>query len=417
MKLTLRNFQSHKESVFDLVPGGVNAIIGLSRAGKSAVLRALDLLFNNKFPKVRGGKEDGDIFSSWWGGDTFVGIEFDDGVSVARIKGKNVNKYTLQIPGQPLQEFTGFNQSVPDAITVALMIHDVNMRFQHQGAFLLSKTPGEISRYLNQVAQIDVIDTTVAANERTLRKERGEAEKEKETAGRLTEELLAYAWLPEAEGALTILEGEEAKVAQETTRYNALFDLSEEIRRLEAEISPCRVLSMARPGVNAARVAWEGGEALKVRRGDLTLLRNEIRFNEGLREKAQKIILHKPVIEALLAADAEATKIADRADTLETLRDEIRAGEKQRAEYAVLLALRPAVQAALGVFSRHGDLFAKRNFLGGLAYQIRQLEKEGKTAQDKHLKLKAAFDKAMPQRCPLCGKPKTECDDREEAVA
>ena len=85
-QVTIKNFQSHKKTVLNL-HNGVNAIIGKSDCGKSAILRALGWCIRNR-SEDRG-------FRSSWGGKTDVELTFTDGKEISRVQEKDNFYYLL----------------------------------------------------------------------------------------------------------------------------------------------------------------------------------------------------------------------------------------------------------------------------------------------------------------------------------
>ena len=154
--LQLNNFQSHKKTVLELHPN-VNVIVGSSDGGKTAIIRALRWLAKNR--------PVGDAFRSHWGGDTIVSAEIENQL-VQRKKTKSDNQYILvsdveeaMAGNKEVEEiYEGFGQDVPDDIFRVLGFDELNMQFQMDSPFLLSKTSGEVSRYLNSVMSLDIID-------------------------------------------------------------------------------------------------------------------------------------------------------------------------------------------------------------------------------------------------------------------
>jgi exonuclease SbcC len=67
--LSIQNFQSHEKTELEF-DEGINIIIGQSDSGKSAILRALNWVVNNK--------PNGEAFKSNWGGDTKVKIIIEE---------------------------------------------------------------------------------------------------------------------------------------------------------------------------------------------------------------------------------------------------------------------------------------------------------------------------------------------------
>ena len=143
-KLSIENFQSHENSVLDFHPG-VNIIIGKSDSGKSAVLRALRWAIKNE--------PGGEAYRSHWGGDTLVQLQTSESDIISRKKTNATNSYSLNE-----QEFKAFGTKPPEAINDALRIGPTNLQAQFDSPFLLNETPGEVARYFNAVAHIDVID-------------------------------------------------------------------------------------------------------------------------------------------------------------------------------------------------------------------------------------------------------------------
>jgi exonuclease SbcC len=146
-QLTIRNFQSHKDTTLDLDPG-VNLIVGQSDSGKTAIFRALKWLVTNR--------PSGESFRSSWGGDTEVMLALDDG-KVFRLKGKKASHYILN----GAEPFTALGTEVPESIAQALNINELSWQAQMDPPFLLSASPGEVARTLNEVADLDKIDTTL----------------------------------------------------------------------------------------------------------------------------------------------------------------------------------------------------------------------------------------------------------------
>ena len=144
--LKLKNFQSHKETVLEFSKG-VNVIAGQSDSGKTAAIRGLRWLLTNK--------PQGDAFRSHWGGDTVVEVEFDDGtVTRGRVK-KRDNFYSWD---KDDTEFKAFGSNVPDEILSFLNMDSVNVQGQLDSPFLLAETPGEVAKYLNSIANLEMID-------------------------------------------------------------------------------------------------------------------------------------------------------------------------------------------------------------------------------------------------------------------
>lgn len=145
-EIKINNFQSHKSTNIVLHPG-LNVFVGTSGSGKTAITRALRWVADNK--------PQGDNFRSFWGGDTSVEIVLDD-ISVTRFKSDKENSYSAD-----KEVYKAFNKDVPEPIKKLINFNEINLQRQHDMPFLVSKSGPEIQRTLNEVANLDLIDTTM----------------------------------------------------------------------------------------------------------------------------------------------------------------------------------------------------------------------------------------------------------------
>lgn len=191
--IQLTEFQSHRATALNF-ESGVNVIVGQSDCGKSAVLRALRFVLENK--------PNGDSFINHKSKFTLVNLALTDGHSVTREKGDDGNRYELatKLPNgkSTCDEFTAFGQGVPDPIAHATKFHNVNFQQQLDAPFLLSMTPGEAGQYLNSVMNLDLIDATVKAIQQQARDNKNECARLATNLANLESELGAYDWLPNA---------------------------------------------------------------------------------------------------------------------------------------------------------------------------------------------------------------------------
>lgn len=189
-KIEIRNFQSHKATNLELSPM-VNTMQGNSDCGKSAVLRALNWLIFNPA---------GDYFVSNWAkkGKTISApcevTVFVGGHKITRRRDKDFNGYIMDD-----QVFEATRNSVPPQILQVLGLGEVNLQKQLDPPFLLSMSPGDVSRYVNNLVNLSKIDVwTTAINGRTrkLIQEVDANEKKVSDGEKLVE---SYSWVPVVE--------------------------------------------------------------------------------------------------------------------------------------------------------------------------------------------------------------------------
>lgn len=159
--LTIKDFQAHQELRVKL-SRGITTITGPSDIGKSAIIRALRWVrFNRPSGEsfIRDGADEAQVLVVT--GDTFI----------RRNRGKKVNTYTID--GQELE---AFGNDVPEQVLKALNLDEVNFQSQLDSPFWFSLSAGEVSRQLNEIINLGIIDSTLSNLASALRKASTEQE-------------------------------------------------------------------------------------------------------------------------------------------------------------------------------------------------------------------------------------------------
>jgi DNA repair protein SbcC/Rad50 len=146
--ITLRNFQVHESRTIGL--DRVTCIIGPSDQGKTAILRALRWLCLNE-PR-------GDAFISHGKEFARVKINLDSGDVITRQIGRKGNLY--KVNGG--EAYKAFGSSVPDEVAKLLDVDGNNFQGQLDPPFWLLSSPGEVSRSLNRIVDLERIDTVLS---------------------------------------------------------------------------------------------------------------------------------------------------------------------------------------------------------------------------------------------------------------
>ena len=222
--IRIQNFQSHKDSILDFEPG-VNIIIGRSDSGKSAILRAINLLTTNR--------PSGDSYRSNWGGVTKIEMDTDDAY-VARIRSDTNNEDSL---GD--SHFKAIKTDVPQEILDALNMSEINVQRQLDSPFLLSETSGEVAKHFNKIARLDKIDTaTLNVNSAIREIERSIKYKESDLKTK-EESLKEYDYLDKFEAEVEALEQLEEDRKQAGNKLSKINTLINEYQDISNEISEC----------------------------------------------------------------------------------------------------------------------------------------------------------------------------------
>lgn len=147
-EITLENFQSHKNTELKLHPG-VNVFTGNSDCGKSAIMRGLIWCITNT--------PGGDSFISTWAKDSKGKQKKQCSVTIdscSRLRGVEFNGYQCEE-----NAYEALRGAVPESVQKYLNLGSVNIQHQLDGPFMLSNTPGENARLVNELVNLTDIDT------------------------------------------------------------------------------------------------------------------------------------------------------------------------------------------------------------------------------------------------------------------
>lgn len=192
-RLRLKNVYSHKDSTLEFVEG-VNIIVGETDSGKSAILRSLRLLQQNRPLGV--------AFHSWWGGNSEIELTTSEDVAVRRVDG--TDKYYQIGEGEPMR---AFGTGVPEEVKEVIGLDDVNFQWQLDSPFLLTSTSGEVAQHFNRIAKLDKFDKGQTNLKKWLNQHSSTLEKKKVELKQKQEQLQQFSTLPEIEQELEVLEG------------------------------------------------------------------------------------------------------------------------------------------------------------------------------------------------------------------
>jgi DNA repair protein SbcC/Rad50 len=179
--IQIRDFQSHAST--DLVLSkGINAIIGESDVGKSAILRAFNWSRNNR--------PLGDSFIRHGQKSASVEVIKDTG-SVVRERSKSINRYVLGS-----ETYTAFGNAVPEMVVDFLDMSDINFQKQHDPYFLVFDSPGFVASYVRSCTGLSQLDEAVDKVASDIRTKKQEASRLKEEVENLSLKLKEIDQIP-----------------------------------------------------------------------------------------------------------------------------------------------------------------------------------------------------------------------------
>ena len=256
--------------------GRSTVLQGGSNHGKTSVLRAFYWVLFNEAPHD---------FVSYWAqkktkkGFTFKDDEYTsvivevDGHVVERKRSNDFNGYIVDGT-----VYEALRTDVPEAVTKLFNLADASVQKQFDAPFLLAATPGEASKYLNELAGLECVDGILTLAKRKVADTSALVEDAKETVDGLEKSVGKFAWVSEAEALYEKAQATQPKIDELTRKLESLTrtiddykaipnypeipewlvtgDRSEKIGTLELDadtlgnyISVCRKLSVYTPAL------------------------------------------------------------------------------------------------------------------------------------------------------------------------
>lgn len=312
----------------------LTTIIGPSDAGKSACLRAFRWVAENKaFDRIiRDGATQARV-------EVWI-----DGRSVVRQRSKSDNLYFLDGV-----EFRAFGVNVPDEIAQLFRVGDQNFQGQHDTVFWLQDSAGEVSRKLNALVDLSVMDRATSGILNRLRQCQSFVQAYREMVDKAKVKRDELRWVIEAEKKLNdLLEAKQKRDAVCDRVTDLEYRIQDIKRRDEAKTKTIDF-------VRRIRVVGETAQKLI-----------------KVREDSSRLASRVTIIKRGLVLGQQKIPDFNRLD--EVYRQSKAASEMRQQLQATLIKLR-------GTLER---------------YRVKKIQL---------LELENELDKVSSEGCPLCGQP------------
>lgn len=419
-EIELVNFQGHAHTKLELSPG-LNAIVGPSNKGKSAIFRAFRWLAYNE-PKrgveriIRIGQDR-----------ALVRVRFDDGTVVERArpaKKSTSGSYRVISPEGDTQELTGFGSSVPPAVQEATGHFDVPlapglerrllMSGQHDGLFFLSETGSSRAAIIGRLSGTDVADEAIkniASEISSLNRERKRLLEDRET---LLAKLREYDDLELERERIEALERELKRLEELQATRAELERLHRDYQVVVRRIDEAERFIAKLPDLAALKLELARVKELRTKQGELAdLLKRHDAVARKL-EAARAVIERMPDLEVLSEAVSRAQKLQEERAELEELAKSWQSVTQriEKAESRLQVLLRATQYGTL--LEQASSLHEKRQELEEILREYNKIKKAYKQAKARaedatarlgelQDELEAVLEEA--QVCPVCHRP------------
>ena len=343
-KVELKNFQSHTKSLFEF-DAGVNAIIGPSDSGKTAILRALRWVIWNR--------PLGDAFRSDWGGNTSVTIEVPGNV-ITRWKHDNGHGYTIN--GRKL---TAIKTDVPEDVVNILNIDEINLQQQFDRPFLLDSSAGEVAAHFNKIAHLDIIDATMRTLASWQRKLNQDVQVYESKIDEYEHAVQQFAFIPNMEKQIVKAEKYQSRIDKLDKEITALTRVIDELEEIDLQMEELTPILKLEDSVKEYLTLREEKISMETSRNALSSLVSELNIS----------------FDVLKELEALPTKETDVNEAIELFRSIEFHKESKRELSAYIERMKETDEA-----------------LYNTTKEVNELQKE--------------FDELFPDICPLCGNRK-----------
>ncbi len=225
--LILNNVQIHKKLKIEFGPN-ITTIIGPTDAGKSAVIRALGLVLTNK-PNSK---------SFVTHGEKQYKITLNiDGRQIKKVRSIGA-KNLYYLDGRVLKSFG--SGKVPDPVQALVKVGSSTIQGQMDPPFWIFDSPSVLSKKINKIVNIDLIDRLIARSTATIKRNKIEKDLVGKRLREATESVQKLKWIKRCDADLRQLE----------THENRLVEIASKIAKFQSFLKKRKKLQLSRESVS-----------------------------------------------------------------------------------------------------------------------------------------------------------------------
>jgi len=228
--LKIKNFQSHKHTELEFSKG-INAIVGNSTSGKTAIFRALQWLVNNR--------PLGNRFKSIFANEdesVFVEAEFSGGEKISLKKDDKEAVYSIIDSSGNKDSFKGIGSDVPDLVRKYINLDEINIQNQLDQHFLITSSPGEVARAINKIVHLEKVDDWISSATSQINAINKQIKLKEEDKEKFAKELSELPDVDKLEGDIVCAEELYRKASEKKEKIKAIDGILSKLVPIEEEI-------------------------------------------------------------------------------------------------------------------------------------------------------------------------------------
>lgn len=241
-QVKLINFQDHKETTVDFTEG-VNLIVGSSDAGKSAILRAVNFVFQNDLR--------GNSFIRVGTTECSVTIMFSDGIEITRVKGTDVNNYILKDENEELHVFSKVASTVPEQIQKYLgnpplddKKRPIAYADQMANLFLVDLNSSDLPRTLSELTGIQHLQTAAETLGKNARSYDRSIKERNDKIKKLNDDLVQYQYVDKDYDSISTIQSELNNLSNTLENINKARNFIKRNNEISSEAKKINNLSI-----------------------------------------------------------------------------------------------------------------------------------------------------------------------------
>jgi DNA repair ATPase RecN len=354
----------------------ITTIVGPTDVGKSSSLRGL------KWACLNLPAGDGFIRFGSKGADCLIKV--DGHIIIRRRMTDGENLYSMDGV-----EYRAFGQGVPEPIQKVLRLSDLNFVDQHDPQYWFTLSAGEVSRQLNTIVDLGIIDETLYNVGKEVRRYQEDVRVNKERSEKSKERKEALEWTEMANQDLVRVEEIQKEL------------LEKQNKRIELEVlaADAREVQMHRDTLKERRQ----DTAVVGKLGDRAMaISNTIdeccTLVEGIKKLKEKIARGYPILETLEKWWTELGQIKQKIHDLRILAAEVEQLQKKVDRG------RPDISRLEELAIKYNELRKKRTDVEDLLTSISHAQMRVQSLAISAKNSQEALERESEGICPICGK-------------
>jgi len=377
MKIRIQNFQAHKDLILDL-DAPITTIVGPSDSGKSAIVRALRWFVLNK--------PSGTSFIKEGTKGCKISIKTNNKI-LSKVRTNYKNQYILKVNNDE-QVFEAFGNDIPDPINQEINMGPLNFQFQHDAPFWFSETAGEVSRQLNQIVNLSIIDSTLKSISSSVRKSKSIFELRTQEEEQAKEKYNEYMWVQDCALDFDSVQNYNKECNETKEKTQRLQILVECLQKEYSTIQESYAIQQETNYMFHILPEWENTcKFIK------TLSSISSKLKEAQRITKQEV----PSIQTMLSI---AKELKDVQISAKVLQEHV---TQTKTHITRTSAEVPSISKIIKYQKPYTDIIKKTDLLFTLIQKVKKSIQLKNKFEQEYKKSKQKIQKQIGNTCPLCG--------------